>query len=118
MPEPELPREAARGDRKRTWSSGLLQDSSALRDDIAALRKKRLFEDGYLFLRGGFHSREEGMLARSVITDRLARNAFPDPSHPAVDAVVSPGRKIVNSKSAFFSSENTDNGNTSALVKN
>jgi hypothetical protein len=78
---------------------GLLTDSSALRDDIPALRQ-RMQEDGYLFL-PAFFPREAVLEARKVVTDRLQAGGYLDPDYPPEEAVAVAQLKIVNARSAF-----------------
>jgi hypothetical protein len=77
---------------------GQLADSSSLVDQPEALRR-RVEEDGYLFL-PGFFRRVDVLAARQVVTDRLMTNGFLDPDHPAIEGIVA-DVKIVNAKSAF-----------------
>jgi hypothetical protein len=49
-------------------------------------------QDGYLFLRG-LLDREEVLLARQEVTNRLAANGFLDPAHPAIEAVAATDKR-------------------------
>jgi hypothetical protein len=77
---------------------GDLEDSSAIAGDPELCRRK-IGEDGYLFLRG-FFPREDVLEARNVVTDRLMANGFLDENFSADEAVVK-NIKIANSQSAF-----------------
>lgn len=71
---------------------GWLRDSNDARDDVAELRR-RMEEDGYLFL-PGFLDREEIRAARMAICDRLAAEGLLDPATPLEQAVARPGTRM------------------------
>jgi len=77
---------------------GELADSSHLVGNPDQLRR-RIQDDGYLFL-PGFFRRDDVMAARKVVTDRLAAGGFLNPDFPAIDGVVA-DVTVVNAKSAF-----------------
>ena len=77
---------------------GYLADSSTLVDQPRFLRKK-LEDDGYLFLRG-FFKRKDVLEARKVVTDRLMKGGFLDEDYPPEEAMVK-NIKIANAHSAF-----------------
>lgn len=72
---------------------GLLRDSSDAADDAEELRR-RVAEDGYLYLRG-YLDRDEVLAARASLTERLAAEGVLDPAHPHIDAVCRPGAGYV-----------------------
>lgn len=72
---------------------GLLRDSSDAADDVGELRR-RLAEDGYLYMRG-YLDRDEVLAARASLTDGLAAAGVLDPAHPAIDGVCKPGSGYV-----------------------
>jgi len=61
-----------------------LKDSGGLLGDVPALRR-RLEEDGYLYLRG-FHPREEVLAARREVVALLMEAGCLDAERPADDA--------------------------------
>ena len=67
-----------------------LRDSSPLRDDITALRR-RMQQDGYLFMRG-LLTRDEVLEARREITRRMAEQGWLDPASPAIEAIAARAR--------------------------
>lgn len=67
---------------------GLLRDSSDAANDVEELRR-RLDEDGYLYMRG-YLDRDTVLTARASLTDRLADAGILDPSYPAIEAVCRP----------------------------
>jgi len=68
---------------------GELRSSASVVNEPDELRR-RMGEDGYLFLPGCL-SRDEVMAARAEITDRLAREGLLDPAYPAIESVVRAG---------------------------
>lgn len=80
---------------------GLLRDSSDAADDPAELRR-RVAEDGYLYLRG-YLDRAEVLAARASLTTRLAEAGVLDPAHDPIEGVCRPGSGYV------FKPEITDN---------
>lgn len=80
---------------------GLLRDSSDAATDFEELRR-RLGEDGYLYMRG-YLDRDEVMTARASLTERLAAAGVLDPDRPAIDGVCRSGSGYV------FKPELTDN---------
>ena len=72
---------------------GLLRDSSDAADDFEELRR-RVAEDGYLYMKG-YLDRDEVLSARASLTDRLAQAGVLDPAYPAIDAVCKPGSGYV-----------------------
>lgn len=72
---------------------GLLRDSCAAADDPAELRR-RLDEDGYLYLRG-YLDRDEVLRARASLTSRLAQEGVLDPAFPHEEAVCRAGAGYV-----------------------
>jgi hypothetical protein len=72
---------------------GLLRDSSDAADDVEELRR-RVAEDGYLYMRG-YLDRDEVLAARASLTERLAAAGVLDPAHPTTDAVCKPGSGYV-----------------------
>jgi hypothetical protein len=73
--------------------AGLLRDSSDAADNIAELRR-RLSEDGYLYM-PGYLDRDEVLAARATLTDGLAQAGILDPAYPAIDGVCKPGSGYV-----------------------
>src|SRR5690349_10374235 len=67
---------------------GLLRDSSDAADDVEELRR-RVAEDGYLYMKG-YLDRDEVLAARASLTDRLAAAGVLDPAYPTIDAVCKP----------------------------
>lgn len=65
---------------------GPLHDASGDRADPARL-KRRLDEEGYLFL-PGFFTESEVLEVRKTLTDALAAEGLFDPSEPAIKAIV------------------------------
>lgn len=65
-----------------------LRESHDVLDDPTAFRR-RLEEDGYLFVRG-LHDRAEVLDARREILDRLAARGLLDPGAPLMDGVAHP----------------------------
>ncbi|MBI2513151.1 MAG: phytanoyl-CoA dioxygenase family protein [Opitutae bacterium] len=72
---------------------GLLRDSSDAADDVEELRR-RLADDGYLYMRG-YLDRAEVLAARASLTSRLAEAGVLDPAFPHLDAVCKPGSGYV-----------------------
>ncbi len=72
---------------------GLLRDSSDAADDVEELRR-RVAEDGYLYLKG-YLDRDQVLAARASLTERLAEAGVLDPAHPHVDGVCKPGSGYV-----------------------
>ncbi|HRE83285.1 MAG TPA: phytanoyl-CoA dioxygenase family protein [Opitutaceae bacterium] len=72
---------------------GLLRDSSDAADDMPELRR-RLAEDGYLYMRG-YLDREEVLAARASLTARLGEAGVLDPAYPTIDGVCKPGSGYV-----------------------
>jgi len=68
---------------------GDLRDSSDALENPEALRK-RMHEDGYLFLRG-YLDRDEVLEARAEVTARLSGLGLLDENHPVIDAISKPG---------------------------
>lgn len=66
-------------------SLGLLRESNDVIQDGEALRR-RIAEDGYLFLRGVL-DRESVMSARASVCQRLAMDGILDPARPEIDAI-------------------------------
>jgi hypothetical protein len=91
MPSVTLPKLTANGLEIATAPDkfGLLRSSADILDDAAALRR-RLQEDGYLFL-PGLLDRDEVMAARGELTNRLAAEGLLDPAYPPYEAVAKPG---------------------------
>lgn len=67
---------------------GLLRDSSDAADDVAELRR-RLDEDGYLYMKG-YLDRDETLAARASITRSLAEQDLLDPAFPEIEAKCRP----------------------------
>ena len=72
---------------------GVLRDSSDAADDFGELRR-RVEEDGYLYMRG-YLDREEVLAARASLTNRLAEAGVLDPSRPAMEGRCQPGSGYV-----------------------
>jgi len=72
---------------------GLLRDSSDAADDMPELRR-RLADDGYLYMRG-YLDRDEVLAARASLTTRLAEAGVLDPAYPTIDGVCKPGSGYV-----------------------
>ncbi len=72
---------------------GLLRDSSDAAEDFPELRR-RLEEDGYLYMRG-YLDREKVLTARSSITSHLAKEGLLDPEHPEDAAICKEGEGLV-----------------------
>ncbi len=72
---------------------GLLRDSSDAADDFEELRR-RVAEDGYLYMRG-YLDRDEVLAARASLTSRLAEAGVLDPAHPHTEGVCKPGSGYV-----------------------
>jgi hypothetical protein len=72
---------------------GLLRDSSDAADDVEELRR-RVAEDGYLYMKG-YLDRDEVLAARASLTSRLAEAGVLDPAYPAIDGVCRPGSGYV-----------------------
>lgn len=72
---------------------GVLRDSSDAADDFEELRR-RVAEDGYLYMRG-YLDRDEVLRARASLTDRLAAEGVLDPAHPNIDGICNPGSGYV-----------------------
>lgn len=70
---------------------GELRDSSAIVHDAEALRR-RMREDGYVFLRGYLH-RDEVKAARMEIIRRLDAEGYIDRNFPLEQAVTAPGKQ-------------------------
>jgi hypothetical protein len=70
---------------------GALRDSSALLGDAPALRR-RMGEEGYLFLPGMLH-RPDVLEARREVLGRLAEAGYLDPAYPAQQAIASPTKR-------------------------
>lgn len=68
-----------------------LRESTEIKDDFDALRK-RLEEDGYLFIRG-FHDREQVLRARAEITGRLAEMGRLKPGTDPMDGILADENK-------------------------
>src|ERR1700722_9881350 len=71
-------------------SFGELRDSKYLVGDAEALRD-RFAEDGYLFLRG-FLDRDEVLVARRVIVERLATEGLLEPGTDPMNAIIRQGK--------------------------
>jgi hypothetical protein len=67
---------------------GLLRDSSDAADDVEELRR-RVAEDGYLYMRG-YLDRDEVLGARASLTSRLAEAGVLDPAYPSIEGVCKP----------------------------
>lgn len=67
---------------------GLLRDSSDAVDDVEELRR-RVAEDGYLYMKG-YLDREQVLGARASLTDRLAEAGVLDPAYPSIAGVCRP----------------------------
>lgn len=80
---------------------GLLRDSSHVAGDFDELRR-RLAEDGYLYM-PGYLDRDEVLAARASLTDRLAAEGVLDPDFPSIEGISKPGSGYV------FKPEITDN---------
>ena len=65
-----------------------LKESNHILDDAGALRR-RLSEDGFLFIRG-LHDRGEVLEARRTILERMAAREMLDPDAPLMEGVVNP----------------------------
>ena len=59
---------------------GLLRDSSDAADDVEELRR-RVAEDGYLYMKG-YLDRDQVLRARASLTSRLAEAGVLDPAFP------------------------------------
>ena len=70
---------------------GELRNSSDLLDDPESLRR-RMDEDGYLFLRG-YLDRDEVMAARREVCQRLADMGVLNEAYPITEAIARPGAK-------------------------
>lgn len=70
---------------------GELRDSADIAQDADALRR-RMDEDGYIFLRNYLH-RDEVMAARMEIIRRLDAEGYIDRNFPLEDAVPAPGKR-------------------------
>jgi len=68
---------------------GFLRPSADRVDDVQELRR-RMDEDGYLYI-PGFFSRDRILEARKSLTDRLQEQHLLHPDYPALDAVLAPG---------------------------
>jgi hypothetical protein len=79
---------------------GFMRDSSDAADDFPELRR-RLAEDGYLYMKG-YLNRDDVLAARASITERLAAAGMLDDRYPASDAVYKP-----NAANASFKPEIT-----------
>ena len=73
-------------------SLGPLRSSSDLVDDVEALRR-RMEEDGYLYLPGYLH-REEVLAARKSLLDHLMKEGALDSDHPVEEGVVKHGTQF------------------------
>jgi ectoine hydroxylase-related dioxygenase (phytanoyl-CoA dioxygenase family) len=73
--------------------AGWLRESADAAGDMPELRR-RLAEEGYLYLRG-YLDRDEVLAARASLTDRLAQAGVLDPAHPPIDGVCRPGAGYV-----------------------
>lgn len=82
---------------------GFLIDSSAHVDDADYLRKK-MEEDGYLYLRN-FYPREDVLASRKVVTDRLLAEGILNGNYPSMDGILA-DVKVVNKRTAFNSATN------------
>ena len=72
---------------------GLLRESTDAADDIPELRR-RLAEDGYLYM-PGYLDRDEVLAARASLTDGLAAAGVLDPAYPTIDGICKPGAGYV-----------------------
>ncbi|MDP2137909.1 MAG: phytanoyl-CoA dioxygenase family protein [Candidatus Didemnitutus sp.] len=72
---------------------GWLRDSIDAADDVEELRR-RVAEDGYLYMKG-FLNREEVLGARASLTSRLAAAGVLDPASPEMDGICKPGAGYV-----------------------
>lgn len=71
---------------------GLLRDSSDAAEDFPELRR-RLAEDGYLYMKG-YLDRDKVLKARSSITSQLAADGILDPAYPQEEARCKPGEGL------------------------
>ena len=71
---------------------GLLRDSSDASNDMPELRK-RLDDDGYLYMKG-YLDRDQVLEARASITSHLAAAELLDLNSPEIDAVCKPDVKV------------------------
>ena len=69
---------------------GFVRNSADCLDDVAELRR-RLADDGYLYLPGFL---DPGLIgaARAAVCERLAADGFLDPAHPVIEAAAHPGK--------------------------
>ena len=72
---------------------GLLRDSSDAAEDFPELRR-RVAEDGYLYLKG-YLDRAEVLAARASLTAGLAAADVLDPAYPSIDGICKPGAGYV-----------------------
>src|SRR5437899_1599430 len=89
-----MPRLRSRGHELESGEDrvGMLRDSSDVRADAVALRR-RIGEDGYLLLRG-ILDREEVLDARRFIMEKLSERGELDPNCPIMDGVPKPGSEL------------------------
>ncbi len=71
---------------------GELRSSADCADQPAELRR-RLEEDGYLFI-PGYLNRDSVLEARASVAERLQAEGLLDPAHPAMDLVARPGTEM------------------------
>ncbi len=72
--------------------AGLLRPSNDALDDVEELRR-RLDEEGYLFMRG-LLDRDEVLSARATMTARLAEQGLLHPDHDPIEGVIAPGQTL------------------------
>ncbi len=72
---------------------GLLRDSSDAADDVEELRR-RVAEDGYLYMKG-YLDRDQVLRARASLTSRLAEAGVLDPAFPHEEGICKPGSGYV-----------------------